>query len=119
MRIAAVGKSRSALEIWQNVRVGILRNVSIGYVVKSTEPDGDRVQVTDWEPLEASLVAIPADPSVEVNRTRTMEQEIEEIVSNDGVAAERQRVREITTLGKRHNQKDMAAQADENGVLLE
>jgi hypothetical protein len=105
VRIAAVGKSRSALEIWQNVRVGILRNVSIGYVVKSTEPDSDRVRVTDWETLEASLVAIPVDPTVEANRTRTMEQEIEEIVSNDGVAAERQRVREITTLGKRQDQK--------------
>jgi len=113
------GKSRRALEVWQDVRDGILRNVSIGYAVKNTTPDGDSVRVTSWGLLEASLVAFPADPSVGVNRTRTMEQEIEEIVNNDGVVAERQRVYGITALGKRHNKIEMAAQADDSGVLLE
>jgi len=51
----------------QDIRDGIIRNVSVGYRLHATEADDTRevplVRVVDWEPLEISAVAIPADPA--------------------------------------------------------
>ena len=60
-------------DIWPDVRDNLLRNISVGYairkreLVKSTD-DLDTYRVTEWEPMEISLVDIPADPSVGVGR---------------------------------------------------
>ncbi len=60
--------------IWQDVRDGILRNVSVSYSIdeyKTTEEskDGpDVIRITRWTPVEISLVDIPADPTVGVGR---------------------------------------------------
>ncbi len=48
------------------IRDGIVRNVSVGYSVHSftrIENEGERpiMRATDWEPMELSFVAIPAD----------------------------------------------------------
>jgi phage head maturation protease len=53
------------------VKGGVIRSVSVGYVVHAveiTERDGSVPLWTarDWEPLELSLVAIPADPGAHV-----------------------------------------------------
>ncbi|HRZ59897.1 MAG TPA: phage major capsid protein [Rubrivivax sp.] len=67
------GKSARAEEIFQDVRDGIRSLVSVGYrihelkLVKSGD-DGDEYLVTDWEPYECSIVAVPADPTVGVGR---------------------------------------------------
>lgn len=55
------------MSTWQKVQDGTLRTVSVGYKIhgyqKSTANDGRTlVRVTDWEPYEISVVAIPADP---------------------------------------------------------
>jgi HK97 family phage major capsid protein len=83
------GKSVRASEIFQDVIDGIRQNVSVGYDVfnmlleKSETIDGgkntiDTYRVTDWEPLEISLVAVPADTSVGVGRDKVEnEHEIE------------------------------------------
>lgn len=49
---------------------GGLRNVSIGYEIHAMEEEvkSQRFTATDWEPLEVSIVTIPADPSVGVGR---------------------------------------------------
>lgn len=53
--------------IIQDVKNGIIRNISVGYniyQVTETDPADDTVptyRITDWEPLEISLVCIPAD----------------------------------------------------------
>lgn len=62
--------------IWQDVRDGILKNISVGYRVHkylevTTEPDAKSEKVRtykaiDWEPFEASLVCVPADASAGV-----------------------------------------------------
>lgn len=59
-------------EIWKDVKDGIIRDVSIGYRIhrfeESTGKDNKlpiRTAV-DWEPFEASLVPIPADPGAKV-----------------------------------------------------
>jgi HK97 family phage major capsid protein/HK97 family phage prohead protease len=51
---------------------GGLRNVSIGYEIHVMEEEakGQRYTATDWEPLEVSIVTVPADPSVGIGREK-------------------------------------------------
>jgi HK97 family phage prohead protease len=67
----------------QDVEDGILRNVSVGYRVHKMvldRQDGDRevYRVTDREPLEASLVSIPVDPTVGVGRSENLDPHAEQ-----------------------------------------
>lgn len=69
--------------IFQKVQSGTLQGVSVGYSIKryevldekdSVSSNGrfkgpDTYVVTDWEPLEISIVSIPADPTVGVGRS--------------------------------------------------
>lgn len=69
--------------IFQKVQSGTLQGVSVGYSIKryevlrekdSVSSNGrfkgpDAVVVTDWEPLEISIVSVPADPTVGVGRS--------------------------------------------------
>lgn len=56
-----------ATEILKDVEDGVSVNVSVGFQVSSVlellqpEPTGVQYVVTAWEPLEVSLVAVPAD----------------------------------------------------------
>lgn len=58
--------------IFQDVRAGIIRNVSVGYTVHRMEEIGrdDRgrriMRAVDWEPMEISLVPVPADAGAAV-----------------------------------------------------
>ncbi|MBN67480.1 MAG: hypothetical protein CMM94_07960, partial [Rickettsiales bacterium] len=60
--------------IWQDVRDGILRNVSVAYRInerklqEENENTPDLYRVTSWTPMEISLVDIPADASVGIGR---------------------------------------------------
>jgi hypothetical protein len=60
--------------VWQDVREGILRNVSVAYrinerkLTEETENSPDLYRVTSWTPMEISLVDIPADASVGIGR---------------------------------------------------
>lgn len=69
--------------IFQKVQSGTLQGVSVGYSIKSYEvlrekdsvssngrfKGPDTVVVTDWEPLEISIVSVPADATVGVGRS--------------------------------------------------
>ncbi|WP_281674574.1 prohead protease/major capsid protein fusion protein [Veillonella tobetsuensis] len=69
--------------IFQKVQSGTLQGVSVGYSIKRYEvlDEKDSVSsngrfkgpdiyvVTDWEPLEISIVSVPADPTVGVGRS--------------------------------------------------
>lgn len=74
--VVRFGKSAKAEEVYQDVKDGIRRNVSVGYMIHQAQlvgtKDGvDTYRVTDWEPFEVSLVSIPADPTVGVGRSMT------------------------------------------------
>jgi HK97 family phage major capsid protein/HK97 family phage prohead protease len=58
---------------------GGLRNVSVGYRIHDAEEDrkSGQVRVTDWEPYEASIVTIPADPTVGLGRSGEQVFEVE------------------------------------------
>jgi HK97 family phage major capsid protein/HK97 family phage prohead protease len=68
------GRSARAEEVWTDVRDGIRRNVSVGYMIHKaqlveTKEGVETYRVTDWEPFEVSLVSVPADPTVGVGRS--------------------------------------------------
>jgi HK97 family phage major capsid protein/HK97 family phage prohead protease len=73
--VVRFGKSARAEEVWQDVQDGIRRNVSVGYVihkatlVETSDSGADTYRVTDWEPLEISLVSVPADTTVGIGRS--------------------------------------------------
>ncbi len=65
------------------VKSGSLRNVSVGYIVhdyeRSVKGKGETAEITytatKWEPLEISLVSVPADSTVGVGREMSDENE--------------------------------------------
>ena len=68
--------------IVQDVKDGIIKNISIGYEVRSVireeKEKGQRpvYRAIDWEPFEISLVPVPADPTAQV---RSIEQDLDEV----------------------------------------
>lgn len=80
--VVRFGKSARAEEIFQDVIDGIRKSVSVGYriiraVLEETGEEGpDIYRATDWEPLEISLVAVPADASVGVGRSNPVEHDM-------------------------------------------
>ena len=80
--VVRFGKSARAEEVWQDVRDGIRRNVSVGYMIneailESTKDGVETYRVTSWTPYEISLVSVPADASVGVGRGISVSLEIE------------------------------------------
>lgn len=63
-------KDEKSETIWQKVRDGIIRNVSVGYLVHGYQEfvEGTRrvLRAIDWEPMEVSLVAVGADAAAGV-----------------------------------------------------
>ncbi len=68
--------SVEAREAWSDVRDGFLTDTSVQYDVveisESFEGD-DTVRVTRWRPVEAAVVAVPADNSVGISRSKSTE----------------------------------------------
>jgi HK97 family phage major capsid protein/HK97 family phage prohead protease len=71
---ARFGRTDAANDALLNVDDAILTNTSVGYRVhelvleRQSKDAGDTYRVTDWEPLEVSLVGVPADTSVGMGR---------------------------------------------------
>ena len=145
--VVRFGNSQRAQEIFGDVKDGIRRLVSVGYHVKQVdkaERDDDGLatyRVTSWEPLEISLVAVPADPTVGVGRSEIGESDPPIIEQNSKIKdsnmdenqtqavaeprievnesevrkAEAKRCAEIAALGTRYNCEDKANRAMADG----
>lgn len=90
--VVRFGKSARAEEVWQDVRDGIRRNVSVGYIIHKAQlvetKDGlETYRVTDWEPFEISLVSVPADVTVGVGRSADDAGDAPAAVESDHAAA--------------------------------
>lgn len=87
--LARFSRNGDGAAVFEDIQDGIRRNVSVGYRVhdmvleKHTSEGPDIFRVTDWEPLEVSIVSVPADTSVGIGRAD--EENIEEtnIMSDD------------------------------------
>ncbi len=140
-RLRAVARfSRNALasEVYDDVVDGIRGNVSIGYRVTKMDRDEGKMDVfraTSWQPLEVSIVSIPADQSVGVGRAHESSPETEtensvpnvevyemeqskDTVRQEALSAYQKEVGEIIDLGVRHNKRDLADDAIRKGMGL-
>ncbi|BBM66349.1 hypothetical protein VA249_29950 [Vibrio alfacsensis] len=69
------GRSERATDIFNDIVDGIRKKVSVHYKIYAYElregenGQPDTIRVTDWEPTEISIVAVPADASVGVGRS--------------------------------------------------
>lgn len=101
MARAQVRFSRSQLgeEIYQDVLDGIRRSVSVGFVVHEIvdEKRGKSpvYRATDWEPLEVSIVSVPADYSVGIGRSLDNAQQ-REIQTQEETEMEKEQITEQT-----------------------
>lgn len=139
--VVRFGKSARAEEVFQDVKDGIRRNVSVGYMIHKaqlveTNDDTDTYRVTDWEPFEVSLVSVPADASVGVGRSAddvspiqviTKEQPTMSDINVDQIRADavkdaQKRVSEIIAMGeqfKQHGADKIAAECLRDGKSVE
>lgn len=68
-------KNAKASEVYDDIRDGIVKNVSVGYritdyeVIKDDDGEMTGIRATAWRPFEASIVSVPADDSVGVGRS--------------------------------------------------
>ena len=64
-------KSAKGEEVWQDVVDGIATGISIGFNISEYvfDESGDTQTVTRWTPLEASVVAMPADINARIERS--------------------------------------------------
>jgi HK97 family phage prohead protease len=144
------GSSVRAQEIYQDVQDGIRTGVSVGYQIHKLEEEKEDDDVSifravDWEPMEISLVSIPADSSVGVgrsdnepieteikylNRSKKMSEETKvvqpeapkvdiERVTSEARNAEVQRIQEIMAIGEQFDKGDLARQSIESGKSVD
>lgn len=73
--VVRFSKSARGEEVFQDVKDGILKGVSVGYRIsdfKEEKRDGKTiVTATRWQPYEISVVTVPADITVGVGRAAT------------------------------------------------
>jgi HK97 family phage major capsid protein len=124
------GESDRAKELAQDARTGVLRALSIAYVIVTKEQQGQDVVVTLWQPYECSLVSVPADPTVGFGRS--FEKGIHHMNTNEnemsrsqrrGLARsendERERTSEILALGRQFDARDDAEAAISQGWSID
>ncbi len=139
--IVRFGKSELAESIFQDVLDGIRNNISIGYSITKMERDhskehGDYIRAS-FRPVEASVIAVPADETVGIGRSKNKQTHIEvkqvenennqdvnldEVRSqaSDAAKAEFKRnSKEIIDLAVRHNKRDLADKAISEGSSVE
>ena len=135
---ARYSSSAFAQQIKNDVRNGIIRNVSVGYrIIQMSDPSKKRsdkyeYRVVEWEPLELSLVTIPADPTVGVGRSlvdnepsitthteEPMDYQPSLQLHESAIADERTRIRTITALGTKFSRPELADQLIDSGKTVE
>lgn len=87
--------------VFRDVVDGIARNTSVGYLVHKYEvekrSDGERERwiARDWEPMEVSMVTVPADAGAQVRSMEGMTMNDEDVAaqSREGETAEQRGIR--------------------------
>jgi len=135
--VVRFGKSALAREVYDDVKDGIRSNVSIGYQIRQMEDkrsDGT-VGISSWIPYEASIVSVPADAGVGVNRSAEIvepmikdketpkmsevdQNEIREAAAEAAKRDFQKNASEIINLAVKHNRRDLADQAIGDGLSV-
>jgi len=121
--------SRNRDDIVRDIEDGIIKNISVGYSVLKIKSIGDKAyRATFWKPYEASIVSIPADQTVGINRSEGSlegimdpEDDIKIEISDARKKAgeeERTRCREILAMGRRFDCSEQADKAIESAASI-
>jgi HK97 family phage major capsid protein len=140
------GKSEDAEEILTDVLDGIRTLISFAYkvheIILEKESDEETIyRVTRWEPLEISIVSVPADISVgvgrqleEKNSVKIINQGVTKVMEEDKKAMETvdigkekkdvrehelARVKEILAIGDQFNMKEEAQKAVRDDITVD
>ena len=141
--VVRFGKSALAREVFEDVKDGIKRNISVGYKINKLEQAsnneiGDHYRAS-WTPMEASVVSIPADQSNQVGvgrsksnnipntKVKIMENEkqeinLDEVRSQSADEARKEfakNSKEILDLAAKHNKRDLGNQAIQDQLSVD
>ena len=141
--VVRFGKSALAREVFEDVKDGIRMNISVGYRIDKLERiqrDGEDYYKANWTPMEVSSVSVPADQSrlVGVGRSKNkqtktqievikMTEEVKNEINLDEVRAQsadeakaefKRNSKEIIDLAVKHNKRDLADKAIQEGANL-
>lgn len=143
--VVRFGRTALADEVFQQVKDGIVKNVSVGYVIhkavlQEQNDEGEIYRVTDWEPYEVSMVSVPADTSVGVGRSaqddepnpiifieeqkmsEINKEQIEKQVREATLQGEQKRTTEIIAIGEqfaKYGADKLAAEALRSGMSVD
>jgi len=132
------GRNGLAKEVYDDVVDGIRSNISVGYQVHDMQKEGaDSYRVNSWQVMEVSVVSIPADTRVGINRSHEVanspkteplvrkepDMSEENKIDIDAVKAEASRAAaketaEMYRLAAKHQQRDLADKAVAEGRSL-
>ncbi len=124
------GSSARAQEVWNDIRAGILPDLSIGYSTddSAVRKEGEVTRFMRWTPFETSVVGVAADPRAKIGRSADLKLGDPDMSDSDKSnitvteqPGENKRVREILGLGKLQNNRFMAdaVRAVEDGTPLD
>ena len=141
--VVRFGRSSLAEEVYQDIRDGIKKNISIGYRVTNLERTtneqiGEHYRAS-FEPLEISVVSLPADtskkvgvgrsksnktPNIQVTKMENEKQEInlDEVRSQSADEARKEfakNSKEILDLAAKHNKRDLGNQAIQDQLSVD
>lgn len=145
--VVKLSRSEKAREIWQDIKDGIRTLISVGYRINEMKLEketktGDVYRVTNWEPMEISLVSIPADTAVGIGRAETddkkpvtikhpEQRKMSEVtvtapesvdvekLKQQTRAAELGRINEISAIAEKFNMREEAQKAINSGMSVD
>jgi HK97 family phage major capsid protein len=103
---AEIRISKNRQDIRDDILDGIITNISVGYIVESVKREERTInnmpvyRVAKWTPYEISLVSVPADTSVGVNRSAQKEENKEVKIAMDNLEVKdiKKREKEISDM---------------------
>lgn len=121
------GNSTRAQEVLADVKDGLLKGVSIGYLINKSQRQGDAdiYDVTSWELIEASIAPIAADKTAGIGRSLFPILTLRGGAMNsnrDAIADEQKRIRDLENVGAQFKQfggEELAEECIRTGRTLE
>lgn len=122
--VVRFGRSARAEEIFQDVKDGIRKLVSVGYrilaaKITETREGYDVYTITEWEPYEISIVSVPADTTVGVGRSaeKPTDEPTQTQTYNSPIHKQERNMNEKILRDASGNL--VRAKVDENGAIVE
>jgi phage head maturation protease len=105
------GESDQAKQIFADVQTGIITGLSVGYEWLNYVEESQTIKVTRWQPLEVSIVSVPADHNAGFFRSKPMPESVtNQVDENENIdpkilkraaTMERDRINKIREFGKK------------------